>query len=35
MKKLFFVTIALVFLLGIGGIANATNGDNFMGIGPI
>lgn len=35
MKKLFFVTISLVFLLGIGGIAHATNGDNFMGIGPI
>jgi long-chain fatty acid transport protein len=35
MKKLFFATISLVFLLGIGGIANATNGDNFMGIGPI
>ncbi len=27
--------MSLVFLLGIGGIANATNGDNFIGIGPI
>jgi long-chain fatty acid transport protein len=35
MKRLFFVTIALVFLLGIGGIANATNGDNFIAVGPI
>jgi long-chain fatty acid transport protein len=35
MKKLSFVTISIVFLLGIGGIANATNGDNFMAIGPI
>jgi long-chain fatty acid transport protein len=35
MKRLFFVTMSLVFLLSIGGIANATNGDNFMGIGPI
>jgi long-chain fatty acid transport protein len=35
MKKLFFVTMSLVFMFGIGGIANATNGDNFMGIGPI
>ena len=35
MKKLFFVTISLVFLLNMGGIANATNGDNLIGIGPI
>jgi long-chain fatty acid transport protein len=35
MKKLFFVTMSLVFLLGIGGIANATNGDNFIAVGPI
>jgi long-chain fatty acid transport protein len=35
MKKLFFVTMSLVFLLGIGGIADATNGDNFMAVGPI
>jgi long-chain fatty acid transport protein len=35
MKKLFFVTMSLVFLLGIGGIADATNGDNFIAIGPI
>jgi long-chain fatty acid transport protein len=35
MKKLFFVTMSLIFLLGIGGIANATNGDNFIAVGPI
>lgn len=35
MKKLFFVTIPFVFLLSMGGIANATNGDNFIAIGPI
>ncbi len=35
MKKIFFVTMSLVFLLGIGGIANATNSDNFIAIGPI
>ena len=35
MKKLFFVTISFVFLLSMGGIANATNGDNLIGIGPI
>src|SRR4030042_2120073 len=35
MKKLFFVTLSIVFLLSIGGIANATNGDNFIAIGPI
>jgi long-chain fatty acid transport protein len=35
MKKLSLVTISIVFLLSIGGIAHATNGDNFMGIGPI
>jgi long-chain fatty acid transport protein len=35
MRKLFFVTMSLVFLLGIGGIANATNGDNFIAVGPI
>jgi long-chain fatty acid transport protein len=35
MKKLFFVAISLVFLLGIGGIAHATNGDDFIAIGPI
>jgi long-chain fatty acid transport protein len=35
MKKLFFVTMSLVFLLGIGGIADATNGDNFIAVGPI
>jgi long-chain fatty acid transport protein len=35
MKRLFFVTMSLVFLLGIGGIANATNGDNFIAVGPI
>ena len=35
MKKLFFVTISIVFLLSIGSIANATNGDDFMAIGPI
>ncbi len=27
--------MSLVFLLGIGGIADATNGDNFIAIGPI
>jgi long-chain fatty acid transport protein len=35
MKKLFFVTITFVFLFGISGMANATNGDNLIGIGPI
>ncbi len=36
MKKLSLATISIVFLLlSIGGIAHATNGDNFMGIGPI
>ena len=35
MKKLFFATISFVFLLSMGGIANATNGDNLIGIGPI
>jgi long-chain fatty acid transport protein len=35
MKKVFLVTMSLVFLLSLGGMANATNGDNFMGIGPI
>jgi long-chain fatty acid transport protein len=35
MKKLFFVSISIVFLLGIGGMAHATNGDDFMAIGPI
>ncbi|HVP79376.1 MAG TPA: outer membrane protein transport protein [Thermodesulfobacteriota bacterium] len=35
MKKLFFATISFVFLLTMGGIANATNGDNLIGIGPV
>ena len=35
MKKLFIVTILFIFLFAMGGIANATNGDNFIGIGPI
>jgi long-chain fatty acid transport protein len=35
MKKLFIVTILFVFLLTMGDIANATNGDNLIGIGPI
>jgi len=35
MKKLVIVTILFVFLLTMGDIANATNGDNLIGIGPI
>ena len=35
MKKLFIVTILFVFLLTMGDIAYATNGDNLIGIGPI
>lgn len=35
MKKLCFITLSVVFLLSIGGIANATNGDNFIAVGPI
>lgn len=35
MKKLCFITMSMVFLLSIGGIANATNGDNFIAVGPI
>ena len=32
MKKIVFAAISFVFLLGIGGTANATNGDNLIGI---
>lgn len=35
MKKLSIVTIFFVFLVTMGDIANATNGDNLIGIGPI
>ncbi len=35
MKKLLLVAISFVFLLSVGGPANATNGDNLIGIGPI
>ena len=35
MKRLCLVIAFLVFLLGMGGVANATNGDNLIAIGPI
>jgi len=35
MRKLFFVTTPIIFLLSMSGIANATNGDNLIAVGPI
>ncbi len=35
MKRLCFLALSLVLLLALSGVAQATNGDNLIGIGPI
>lgn len=35
MKRFCLIVLSLLLVLGLGGVASATNGDNLIGIGPI